>query len=309
MHQGGMADLSRSSRDREYVQLCDFPRPTDESGIVAPGGPGERDPKALAIIVLSERLRRLACVHEGLRLGYSGRSGAMLIGATDGVEKKLMNAPDAAERLRSASQECGIPIVEGHLQLGEPVMLPQIVLGVGEAVALIAAVRPPVLYLSEVRLRIDEIVDEARSDLSLPDDATLPQMILEPLHRLETHAGEICQVLAHFTVGGVLHSTFASASWFDAFEDALEAEVERASDASAETDERERSARAAQVDFLARKLVAEPAFTYGRTSAAKRLLLAERMFPDEDRYLLTEAVDRAEQLDWLAQSGFTSRES
>jgi hypothetical protein len=219
-----------------------------------------------------------------------------------------MNAPDAAERLRTASQECGIPIIEGHLQLGEPVTLPQIVLGVGEAVALIAAVRPPVLYLAEVRLRVDEIVDEARSDLDLSDDATLPQTIVEALHRLEPHAGEICRVVAHFTAGGVLHSAVASTSSLDAFEDALEVEVERAFEASAETDEGERSARAAHIHSLAQQLVAEPAFSYGRTSAAKRLLLAETMFPQEDRHLLTEAVDRAEQLDWLAQSGFTSRE-
>jgi hypothetical protein len=115
--------------------------------------------------------------------------------------------------------------------------------------------------------------------------------------------------LAHFIVGGVLHSTVASTRWLDVFEDALEIEVERASEVSAETEEEERSARAAHIDSLAQRLVTEPAFTYGRASAAKRLLLAERMFPDEDRHLLTEAVDRAEQLDWLAQSGFTSRES
>jgi hypothetical protein len=220
-----------------------------------------------------------------------------------------MNASDSVEQFRSASQESGIPIVEGWLELGEPAMLPQVVVGVQEALALIAAVRPPVLYLAEVRLRIDEIVDEARSDLGLPADATLPQSILEPLHRLEPHAGEICRVFVHFTAGGVLHSTIASTPSLDAFEDALEVEVERACEASTEMEEGERSARAAHVDSLARQLVAEPAFTYGRTSAAKRLLLAERMFPDVDRYLLAEAVDRAEQLDWLAQSGFISRES
>jgi hypothetical protein len=61
-----------------------------------------------------------------------------------------MNATDAAERFRNASQECGIPIVEGWLELGEPPVLPQIVVGIEEALALITAVRPPVLYLTEV---------------------------------------------------------------------------------------------------------------------------------------------------------------
>ena len=80
--------------------------------------------------------------------------------------------------------------------------------------------------------------------------------------------------------------------------------ADRESTASNGDRERASAVEAAHVEALARRLLADPAFHFGKVSAAKRHLLATAMFPDEEARLLNDVVDLAQRLDWLNQSGF-----
>jgi len=61
-----MAHPSRSSRDRQHVQLggSTLVQPM-KAGSSLPGRAGERALKAFAVVVLSKQLRRLARIPEG----------------------------------------------------------------------------------------------------------------------------------------------------------------------------------------------------------------------------------------------------
>jgi hypothetical protein len=220
-----------------------------------------------------------------------------------------MGPSELADRVRAAATETGIAVVDAVIDLGEPPLMAQVFVDAADMAALITSVRPAVLYLALSELSVDDAILEARSELGLPDDEPLPQPVLGSLRSHEQHEGKPWFALCQFTSGGVLHSAVASTPWRDAFHEAVGAEAERQGEARTIAIDVERTLLADRVDELAQALVAEPAFNHGRTSAAKRLLLAEKMFLGEDRYLLQDVVDRAEKLDWLKQSGFGERSS
>ncbi|CAN5257249.1 hypothetical protein BH09PSE3_BH09PSE3_12170 [soil metagenome] len=178
------------------------------------------------------------------------------------------------------------------------------VLSVGAALALIAAIRPRLLYFYAHVLDLEEITEGAREELGLVDDEKAPMVLTKAINLLKAHKGEICRTAVHFVIDSVYHTATASATWFETFEESLEELVE---DAKQEIDDRLRAEGenvSVEIKARAKQLAAEPAFNFGRVSAAKRLVLATAMFPADDEDLLHQVVDTAEKLDWLAQSGY-----
>ncbi len=209
-----------------------------------------------------------------------------------------------AERLRSSAGAVGAHIVDGHVRTGAASTIPEVLLEADAALALILVAKPRVIYVDETLLDLDELLEEAKELLGLGDNDEMPAALRTAVAPLRKHAGKHCSTSAHFVVDSVMHSTAASAFWMDEFESRLDDLVSDAREVSNGDRERARSAEAAHVESLAKRLSVEPAFHHGKTSAAKRHLLATRMFPEEDGSLLHEVVDRAQQLDWLEQSGF-----
>ena len=215
------------------------------------------------------------------------------------------DAADLAERLRTTAGAVGAHVVDGHVRSGAASTIPEVYLEVDAALALVSAARPRVLYVDETRVEFDELLEAARGMLGIDEGEETPAALRTAAAPLKRHAGEHCTTAAHFVVDSILHSTEASATWMEEFQDRL---ADLASEARAvSNDEREdaRAAEAAHVESLAKRLLAQPAFNFGKVSAAKRHLLATAMFPDEDSRLLHEVVDRAQHLDWLNQSGFS----
>ena len=214
-----------------------------------------------------------------------------------------------AERLRAAADAVGAHVVDGHVRTGAASTIPEVHLEPDAAIALISVARPRVLYVDETLLELEELLEAARELLGLDEGDETPAALLAAAAPLRKHPGEHCSTITHFVVDSILHSTEASASWMEEFESRLgdlKAEVHQASN-----DERERArdAEAAHVETLARRLLADPAFHFGKSSAAKRHLLATAMFPGEGSRLLDEVVDLAQRLDWLEQSGFGADEA
>ena len=214
------------------------------------------------------------------------------------------DAADLEKRLRASAGAVGAHVVDGHVRTGAASTIPEVLLEADAALALIQVAKPRVIYVDETLLDLDELLDAAKDHLGLGEDDEMPATLRTAVAPLRKNAGKHCSTSAHFVVDSVLHSTEASASWMDEFESQLEDLASDAREVSNGDRERARAAEAAHVESLAKRLSADPAFHYGKTSAAKRHLLATAMFPDEDGGLLDEVVDLAQRLDWLDQSGF-----
>lgn len=210
------------------------------------------------------------------------------------------------DQLRAAATAGGGHVVEGHVRTGSASTVPEVHLAAEAALAVIAATRPRILYLDVSTVDIDELTQEARDRLGLDDEDAAPPALKAALAPLRKHSGEPCSTSAHFVVDSVLHSTEASAAWFDEFVTEIERLEAAAREASDGVRERLRAARSAHIEELAQLLRADAAFHFGKTSAAKRHLLAQKMFPTEDSRLLDEVVELAQHLDWLDQSGFSA---
>lgn len=208
-----------------------------------------------------------------------------------------------AEQLRASATAVGAHVVEGHVRAGGASTIPEVHLETRAALEFIAMIKPRVLYVDETLLEFDDLVEEVRELLGLEDEE-IPAALRAAVAPLKKHGGEPCSTSAHFVVESILHFTEASALWMVEFESKLEDLVSEAREASNGERQRARDAESAHVEALARRLLADPAFHFGKTSAAKRHLLASAMFPDEDSRLLDEVVDLAQRLDWLNQSGF-----
>lgn len=209
-----------------------------------------------------------------------------------------------AERLRASAGAVGAHIVNGHVRTGAASTIPEVLLEVDAAVALILVAKPRVIYVDETLLELDELLQEAKDLLGIGEHDGMPAALRSLAAPLRKRAGQHCSTSAHFVVDSVLHSTEASAFWMEEFEAQLGDLAADAREVSNGDRERARAAEESHVQTLARRLLADPAFHFGKTSAAKRHLLATAMFPDEDERLLHEVVDLAQRLDWLDQSGF-----
>jgi hypothetical protein len=209
-----------------------------------------------------------------------------------------------AERLRAAAEAIGAHLVEGHVRTGSASTIPEVYLEMDAALALISVAKPRVIYVDETLLEFEDLLVEARELLRLGEDDETPAALRAAAAPLSKHAGEHCSASAHFVVDSILHSTATSASWMEEFDSQLADLVSAAREASIGDRERASAVEAAHVEALARRLLADPAFHFGKVSAAKRHLLATAMFPDEEAIILDDVVDLAQRLDWLNQSGF-----
>lgn len=155
-------------------------------------------------------------------------------------------------------------------------------------------------------MQLAELVAGEIDDLNVDEDGETIRSIRRAAESLQAHEGQIGRIIAHFFVGPTLHTAIESAPWLLAFEEELDSLREQAETRSETALATQSASDRALVDRLARQLIAEPAFSYGRTSFAKRLLLAGEMFPGNDEAVLRDVVTAAEGLQWLAQSGFKS---
>lgn len=213
-------------------------------------------------------------------------------------------AAQLAEQIRTFAEARAIPIIEATVEPGEPSAIAQVMLDDEQVLTVLETAPPAILYLVAMPFTIDQLAIEAAAELGLGAEA-LPAPLAAQLRKLGAHDGEVCRVRVQFVIGGILHWSYASAPWLDAFDDAVEVAAQAQRAAAVTVQHVAADARAERVSVLARQLAAEPAFGYGQVSSAKRTLLAEVMFPDEARDLLSEVVERASQFYWLAQSGYS----
>lgn len=217
-----------------------------------------------------------------------------------------MQLEQLRDQIHRAAEEARAMIVEGFIRAEETASPFEFIVNFDTALAIIANTSPLIVYLRAETLQLEALVAGEMDDLDAHEDAETIRSIRKAAKSLQSHEGEIGRIVAHFFIGPTLHTAIESAPWLVAFEEELDLIREQAEARSEIALATKSASERALVDRLARQLIAEPAFSSGRTSFAKRLLLAREMFPGNDEVVLRDVVTVAEGLQWLAQSGFKS---
>lgn len=206
--------------------------------------------------------------------------------------------------IRDAAGEAGSLLVEATVQIGEHGSMPIVVPDLADAIKLIGATTPRVVYLVEQAFDLAGEIDTTREELAdIGVNSSLDR--LKAIRReFSPYDGQIGATIASFMVDSILHTLVSTAAWHDAFGEAIDVVLETAradANASRLSDHSESGTERKRRAVL---LAAHPSFNYGRVSFDKRMTLAEALFPDCDQGELAEITRQAEQLFWLNQSGY-----
>jgi hypothetical protein len=179
--------------------------------------------------------------------------------------------------------------------------------------ALINHAKPRIVYVLIARFDARTEVMDALSDLDNDDDnapekqdflshAAAKKLIAAWRHR----DGDVASLTIALMSDGVLHVGQESSDWFDEFEAILESIVDGIREeiyrVRQETERLVAEEERRKTSSYVKILMEDPRFTIGRPSAAKRTLLAQRLFGDLDSKTIRAVVSQAEGQLWLEGS-------
>lgn len=213
-------------------------------------------------------------------------------------------AIDLATAIRGSAEAAQACVVDGFPEQGGRTAVPLVQLDQEDAVRLISAACPKVIYLVEVAFDPDEEIADATEALADLGVEKPPAALTAAHRRVAGHVGEIRTTLAGFMLDGVLHTSAASADWHDAFDQVLDEVLATARESAQVHGQVQAKAANAEIAAKAAILAAHPSFNFSRVSFEKRLTLAEALFKECDEPDLREITRCAENLFWLEQSGF-----
>jgi hypothetical protein len=214
----------------------------------------------------------------------------------------MNEAENLAQRLREAALSITAHLVPAALDVGNQLAMPHVSLSADEFLAFVYAARPRIIYLYEQAFDLEHEVETALEEAGIDGDGKGAKAVGKVAKRFSGHEGETARVFAAAVFDGVCHIAFEAASWAEDFDDEVEATAAKEADEIAALGQQLRAVNSVRARDLANRLVADPAFSSGRVSFAKRRFLADELFPQEDGDLLDGVVELAENLHWLASA-------
>ncbi|WP_341711538.1 hypothetical protein [Erythrobacter sp.] len=218
----------------------------------------------------------------------------------------MNDASALSNAIRSAAEASGSILVATSIYSGDNATAPVAFLEADNAVRILAAHSPRIIYLLE---QVFNLGDELEAALAEYDIELLPGDLKALRGRFSKYDGQIGATVASFMVDGMLHTVFASASWQDEFSDLVKAIVEDGRERARAGQFSKQSEEARAIERKALILLRHTSFNHGRVSFDKRMTLAETLFQDCDQHALAAITRRAENLFWLEQSGVTIKEA
>ncbi len=212
-------------------------------------------------------------------------------------------AADLGSAIKDATVAKESVLVEAAVQARDDGSMPVVILSSEDAVRVINAHAPRIIYLVEQVFDLSSAIEAARDEL---DDIGVEHSadILKGVNRrFASFDGQIGATMASFMLDGILHTTVSTAAWNDEFGDAIETILEDARVGAAANQFSKFSEEAKAIERKAVVLAKHPSFNHGRVSFDKRMTLAEALFQDCDPRELSEITRRSENLFWLEQSG------
>lgn len=158
-------------------------------------------------------------------------------------------AEDLAAAVRGAAEAVQACLIDGFPEQVDRSSVPLVRLKQEDAARLIGSAAPKAVYLVEVAFDPEEAINDVAEALAGFGVEKLPPSLKAAHRRVADRAGEICTTLVAFMVDGVMHTAFASASWHEAFEEAVDETVDAAR-AEAETRDRGACDRRVRDRFL-----------------------------------------------------------
>jgi hypothetical protein len=224
------------------------------------------------------------------------------------TRKLEMNmAVNEAAKLGSAIKDAASTsksvLVEATVQTRDDGSTPMVILSSEDAVRVISAHAPRIIYLVEQAFDLAGEIEAARDEMDDMGVERSPDLLKATQRRFAPHDGKIGATIASFMIDGVLHTTVSTATWHDEFGDTVEAILEESREGASAGQVAKNSEKAKAIESKALVLVKHPSFNHGRVSFDKRMALAETLFQDCDPHTLSEITRRAENLFWLEQSG------
>ena len=212
-------------------------------------------------------------------------------------------AANLGSAIRDAASASKSVLVEATVQTRDDGSTPMVILSSEDAIRLISAHAPRVIYLVEHSF---DLADELETALEELDDIGVehsPDHLKATQRQFAKYDGQIGATIASFMIDGVLHTKVSTATWHDEFGDTVEAILEESREGASAGQASKNSEKAKAIESKALVLVKHPSFNHGRVSFDKRMALAETLFQDCDPHTLSEITRRAENLFWLEQSG------
>ena len=212
------------------------------------------------------------------------------------------------DTLRKAIDAAGACLVEALPQADDRLGPIAVALNPADAIHVITATRPRIVYFVEEAFDLDAQVEAALAELPTRADGDgMREELVIALDRLSrrtaSHAGDVCVIIVSFVVDGVLHTGVTWPEWFETFQTGLNELIDKERQHIEETEAALDARDSEEIKRKAAVLAKHPAFNFGRTSFEKRCLLAEQLFPKLQYPVIARITDRAEKIDWLAKSG------
>ncbi len=205
--------------------------------------------------------------------------------------------------IKNAAMAAGSILVEATVQARDDGTAPMVIVCSEDAVRVISAHAPRIIYLVEQTFDLAGEIKTAREELDEIGVEPSPDRLKATQRRFTSCDGQIGATIASFMVDGILHTAVSTAAWNDEFGDAVETILEGAREGAEANQFSKHSEEAKAIERKAIVLAKHPSFNHGRVSFDKRMTLAETLFQDCDPRELSEITRRAENLFWLEQSG------
>jgi len=205
----------------------------------------------------------------------------------DRIEEAVRNASDESETLILQSVLAGEHVQTAAVPADQFPML-------------IRHLRPRLIYMVRTQFQAREEIED-RFDGEF--DAELKKLVA----KWKARDGRSSTLFIGLVADGVSHGAIETADWYDEFEAEIEGIVEARREAQSEAFIRMQEEERIRVEAEERRrlapmideLLADLRFNAPKTSAAKRLMLAESMFPDKDRTTLKKAIQGAVSKAWI----------
>jgi len=215
----------------------------------------------------------------------------------------INEAASLGAAIKNAALATGSMLVEATVQTRDDGTTPMVIVSSEDAVRVISAHAPRIVYLVEQTFDLADDIETAREELDGIGVEPSPDLLKDTQRRFASYDGQIGATIASFMVDGILHAAVSTAAWNDEFGDAVETILEGAREGADANLFLKHSEETKATKRKAVILAKHPSFNHGRVSFDKRMTLAETLFQGCDPRELSEITRHAENLFWLEQSG------
>jgi hypothetical protein len=202
------------------------------------------------------------------------RIGRSQSNQTRGLEMNMAvnEAANLGSAIKDAASNSKSVLVEATVQTRDDGSTPVVILSSDDAVRVISAHAPRIIYLVEQAFDLAGEIEAARDEMDDMGVERSPDLLKATQRRFAPHDGKIGATIASFMIDGVLHTAVSTATWHDEFGDAVEAILEESREGVSAGQVAKHSEKAKAIESKALVLV------IGRHAVTMIIMVIKRSF-------------------------------